>query len=535
MSEGAPLSPSVEELREQLKQYAIEQALLLEITQRIAQGGPLEVVLTDMARIAQRGLRAACLRFVVSGSSGSHAYYAEGSNGGFADLDAPLLAIAQQTSFEATAETALPEPLGSLQALFSAVAALPLNAREAPLGILWVAYREAHAFGAWERNFLQLLAAQAAIAIANAQAFEAARTGREQLAAILTSSLDPILVVDSCERILVFNPAAERTFGISAERVIGNQLAAFASMTDAADLIALLRGEVSAEGMEWQSANGLTFAPRLSEMRDERGERSGSVLMLRDITRYKNLRDNQAEFTSTVSHDLRLPLTYMKGYVDMMPMVGEFNERQRAFAEKIQNGITQMSDLVEKILDASRLDPEGNYRLHREPCDILKMVSDVVATHAAAAEKSGQTLRTETAPNIPILQLDDMMMRRALNNLTDNAIKYTPPNGTITVRAEVRGDDLLLSVNDTGKGISPEDQRTLFTRFRRIRNKDNIRVRGNGLGLYIVKRVAELHGGDAWVESAVGQGSTFYIKIPMRGENLLGSGHRQEQEGAHAD
>lgn len=100
MSEGAPLSPSVEELREQLQQYAVEQALLLEITQRIAKGGALEIVLTDIARIAQRGLRAACLRFVVSGSSGSHAYYAEGSNGGFADLDAPLLAIAQQTPFE---------------------------------------------------------------------------------------------------------------------------------------------------------------------------------------------------------------------------------------------------------------------------------------------------------------------------------------------------------------------------------------------------------------------------------------------------
>ncbi|MFQ3534634.1 MAG: HAMP domain-containing sensor histidine kinase [Aggregatilineales bacterium] len=535
MSEVAPSSPSIEELREQLRLYAGEQALLLEITQRIAKGGALGTVLTDVAQIAQRGLRATCLRFVVTTGSLPQVYYAEGSNGDFAHFDAPLLDMAQEVAFEATGESTLPQALSGLRLLFNTVAALPLTAREAPLGILWVAYREAHAFGAWERNFLQLLAAQAAIAIANAQAFEAARRGREQLATILTSSLDPILVIDAHERILVFNPAAERVFGISAERVIGNQLSAFASMTDAADLIALLRSEVSAESMEWQNANGLTFAPRLSEMRDEHGERSGSVLMLRDITRYKNLRDNQAEFTSTVSHDLRLPLTYMKGYVDMMPMVGEFNERQRAFAEKIQSGITQMSDLVEKILDASRLDPEGNYRLQREPCDVIKMVGEVAATHAAAAEKNEQTLLTETAPNIPILYLDDMMMRRALNNLTDNAIKYTPPKGTITLRAEVRENMLLLSVHDTGRGISEEDQRTLFTRFRRIRNKDNFRVRGNGLGLYIVKRVAELHGGDAWVESAVNRGSTFYIKIPMSGENVIGSGRLPEQESAHAE
>ncbi|MBO9308584.1 MAG: PAS domain S-box protein [Chloroflexi bacterium] len=533
MSEGAPSGQAVDDLREQLRQYASEQALLLEIAQRIAKGGALETVLKDVAQIAQRGLRAECLRFVVAADPEPQAYYAQGSNGEFADFDAPLLAVARQTLFEVSAESALPQSLSALREHFNAVAALPLTAHEASLGILWVAYREAHTFGAWERNFLQLLAAQAAIAIANAQAFEAARKGREQLAAILSSCVDPILVVDTEERILVFNPAAERAFGISADRVIGNQLSAFASMTEAAELIALLRGEAtSAEGMEWQNANGLAFAPRLSEMRDEHGQRSGSVLVLRDITRYKNLRDNQADFTSTVLHDLRLPLTYMKGYVDMLPMVGEFNERQRAFAEKIRSGISQMSDLVEKILDASRLDPEGNYRLHREPCDIIKMVNEVVATHAAAAEKNSQTLTTEIASDIPILQLDDMMMRRALNNLTDNAIKYTPPNGAITVRAEVRDDALLLSVRDTGKGISSEDQRTLFTRFRRIRNKDNIRVRGNGLGLYIVKRVAELHGGDAWVESAVGQGSTFYIKIPMSGANLIGSGRSEEDSHA---
>jgi PAS domain S-box-containing protein len=529
MSEVAPSSQSVDELREQLKQYIGEQALLLEITQRIAKGGSLESVLTDVAQLAQRGLQAVCLRFVVGSSTPQHTYYAEGSNGDLARFDAPLLSAASQQALEIADGAPLEGALSALRPTFSAVIALPLTARDTLMGVLWVGYHAAHAFSAWERNFLQLLAAQAAIAIANTNAFEAARKGREQLSAILTSSVDPILVVDVREQILVFNPAAERAFGVSADRVIGNQLAALASMTESEPLVALLRGEAeSAEGMEWQSAAGQTFAPRLSQMHDEHGQRSGSVLMLRDITRYKNLRDNQAEFTSTVSHDLRLPLTYMKGYVDMMPMVGEFNERQRAFAEKIQGGITQMSDLVEKILDASRLDPEGNYRLHREPCDILKLVSDVVNTHAAAAEKSGQTLTTDTAQSIPVLQLDDMMMRRALNNLTDNAIKYTPQGGSITVRAQVQDNMLLLSVQDSGKGISEDDQRTLFTRFRRVRTKDNIRVRGNGLGLYIVKRVAELHGGDAWVESVVGQGSTFHIKIPMSGANLIGSGRLQD-------
>jgi signal transduction histidine kinase len=251
---------------------------------------------------------------------------------------------------------------------------------------------------------------------------------------------------------------------------------------------------------------------------------------LRDITRYKNLRDNQSEFVSTVSHDLRSPLTYMHGYATMLPMVGELNDKQKGFAEKIISGIAQMTDLVDKILDASRLDPEGNYELSRDTCDVAKIVTDIVSNHSQPAEKKGLKLSVALNTALPILNLDDLMLRRALNNLVDNAIKYTPENGAITVGANVQDNNLLLTVQDTGLGISEENQKHLFERFRRVRRREHQAVKGNGLGLFIVKSVAQKHGGDAWVESKEGEGSTFAIRIPLEGANLLGAEARRPDE-----
>jgi signal transduction histidine kinase len=124
---------------------------------------------------------------------------------------------------------------------------------------------------------------------------------------------------------------------------------------------------------------------------------------------------------------------------------------------------------------------------------------------------------------VPILNLDDVMLRRAMNNLVDNAVKYTPEDGRITVRARLENNNLLLSVQDTGLGISEANQAHLFERFHRVRRREHQTVKGSGLGLFIVKSVAQRHGGDAWVTSKEEQGSTFFIRIPLEPPNLFGA------------
>jgi len=266
----------------------------------------------------------------------------------------------------------------------------------------------------------------------------------------------------------------------------------------------------------------LTFLLRVA------GQMALALDRARTQERLNALHANHADFVDTVLHDLRSPLTFMQGYADMLPMVGEMNTRQREFVDKIVSGISQVKDLVEKSLDAGRLDPQtGFYVLSRELCDLSSVVTDLVSTHAQAAEKRGQKLIGDISPDLPLLYLDVMLMRRALNNLVDNAIKYTPEGGTITVGAHVRDESVYLSVQDTGLGISPENQQHLFERFRRVHRPEHQRVKGSGLGLFVVKNVAVRHDGDAWVESTENVGSTFIIRIPIDGANLPSSAANQ--------
>ena len=125
------------------------------------------------------------------------------------------------------------------------------------------------------------------------------------------------------------------------------------------------------------------------------------------------------------------------------------------------------------------------------------------------------------ADDLPIINADETMLQRAINNLVDNAIKYTPDGGEIRVSVTCPENMILVGVQDTGLGISPENQAQLFNRHARIYRQEFKKIKGTGLGLFIVRSVAKRHGGDAWVKSAEGQGSTFYISIPLEGANLL--------------
>src|SRR5258708_7796187 len=522
--EVASVGDSLHELKTRLKQVNDGQALLLEITQRIATGGSLGAMLPDIINATLRVSGADGIRAVLDSPTSSLTYASGTAAGKMIEFDPLVIKLVQKRGPMAVPDVskavAKDSQLKSLKGVIGGLVALPLVAQNTIQGVLWMAYEEPHPFAEGEMELLSILAGQTAVAIANAHAFDAARRGREQLAAILTSSADPVLVIDEKECVLLLNPAAERAFGVQAEAVVGHPVG---DVINAGPLVELLKTGEGTDGIEWQNELGHTFAPRASDVVNDQDERTGRVLVLRDITRYKNLRDNQSEFVSTVSHDLRSPLTYMHGYATMMPMVGTLNEKQQGFADKIIAGIAQMTDLVDKILDASRLDPEGNYELNREACDVAKVVSDIASTHQQPAERKNLTLRVEMADGLPILNLDDMMLRRALNNLVDNAIKYTPEMGEIVVGAALQDNNLVLTVRDTGLGISEENMTHLFERFRRVRRREHQTIKGNGLGLFIVKSVAQKHGGDAWVESKEGEGSMFAIRIPLEGANLVGA------------
>jgi signal transduction histidine kinase len=234
--------------------------------------------------------------------------------------------------------------------------------------------------------------------------------------------------------------------------------------------------------------------------------------------RHEKLSRNQSEFMRIVSHDLRSPLTSIQGFASMLEsgMVGDLNEKQAYFVEKILSGITQMTSLVENIQDAGRFDPEtGFYEMERSQCDLGDVVRRTIKNHLVPAEKQELTLSMVVADDVPIINADQNMLERAISNLIDNAIKYTPNGRSVEVIVRRVDEHVILSVKDNGLGISPEHQQLLFERHVRIPRREHKRVKGSGLGLFIVRSVARRHGGDAWVESVEDEGSTFCISIPL--------------------
>jgi signal transduction histidine kinase len=194
--------------------------------------------------------------------------------------------------------------------------------------------------------------------------------------------------------------------------------------------------------------------------------------------------------------------------------VGELNEQQVGYVSKIVGSVENMSRLVSNLLDLGRI--EAGIDLQLELVPVREVIERVVsALQLQATQKRVQIQVELSETTIPLIEADGALLQQALHNLVENAIKYTEAGGKASVRAEARGERLVFVVSDTGIGIAPVDQPRLFEKFYRGAQGYK-QQRGTGLGLAIVKSIAERHGGQVWVESQLGKGSTFYVAFPLR-------------------
>ena len=235
--------------------------------------------------------------------------------------------------------------------------------------------------------------------------------------------------------------------------------------------------------------------------------------------------DAKTEFVSFVSHELKQPMTSIKGYADLLVkgVAGELNDAQRNFMDTISVNVSRMNTLVSDLLDVSRIE-SGRIRLEFTDVSIAQVINDALRTTSRQLEAKQQTLETEIAPDLPLVRGDQSRLVQILTNMVSNAHKYTPEAGRITIRAKrwtngqgtgEQGEFVLCSVADTGIGIAPADQDRLFTKYFRADDPSVRNEAGTGLGLVITKSLVELQGGEIWVESQVGQGSTFAFTVPV--------------------
>ncbi len=393
-----------------------------------------------------------------------------------------------------------------------AILALPLQHENMFYGALWLAYDTPHQFGNDEIRFLTTIAGQAALASANSQLFANAEIGRQRLAATLNSTPDPVLVTDYQGRLLLANPAAWQVLGLPGESVNGKAIESIIQQPALLELLQVVSEEK--QSAEVELADGKIYLATASSVIVE-GQPVGRVCILRDVTRFKELDTLKSEFVATVSHDLRYPLTTMRGYATMLEMVGELNEQQTGYVKKILTSVDGMNQLVTSLLDLGRIDAGVDLQLEMVP--VQEVVDRVVGALQLQASQKQVVISSDISQHaIPLIEADYALLQQALHNLVENAVIYTEPRGKVSVRVEPDRDQMVFNVVDTGIGIAPMDLPRIFEKFYRGGQKEAKKRQGTGLGLAIVKSIADRHKGRVWVESQLGKGSAFHLAIPFR-------------------
>jgi len=229
----------------------------------------------------------------------------------------------------------------------------------------------------------------------------------------------------------------------------------------------------------------------------------------------KQLDRLKTEFVNTVSHELRAPLHSISGFVQLLYSGKIKDERtQRECLETIARQTRHLTRLIDDLLDVSRME-SGRLELRKGPVRIYEVIQNVIAELQPLADEKQITLTTKATPDLPIISADSERLGQVIRNLVHNAIKFTHENGHVSVSASTKDGQLLVQVQDDGIGIAAEAIPHLFERFYQVRGPNKRSTGGTGLGLYICKQIVTAHGGNIWVESEPGKGSTFSFSLPL--------------------
>ena len=353
----------------------------------------------------------------------------------------------------------------------------------------------------------------------------------------LDSIHDGVIMTDKNGVVRYINPAAAKMINITSHQAVGLDYGLIVKLeskegrelTDSDN--PLTQAMASGQPLEstpvaliiQQSNQRLPIAISMQVSNDASNSR---IITFRDITKELEEEGKQTEFISTASHEMRTPVASIEGYLSLAlnPQTATIDERAKGYLDAAHSASKHLGKLFQDLLDVTKLD-DGRIKPHSEPVEMIELVksiSDDYITRANEAKitfnfgskDSGQFSEGRRMEQVVYGFVDKNFMREILDNLIDNAIKYTPEGGSIYINARGDGDKVLINVTDTGIGISADDLAHIFQKFYRADNSDTRTIGGNGLGLYLVKQRAEAMGGKVWAESAFGEGSTFYISLP---------------------
>ena len=369
---------------------------------------------------------------------------------------------------------------------------VPLIFREEVIGALQLLNKQDGLFTAEDVERASSIANAVAIAVTNAQLFEEAASRQQLLAATLEYNGNPVIITDNDGRLLLLNQRAREELALT-EDAVGRNAGEVLKESPLLDMLkhppregrGLQRREVELQDAQFWLA---TIAPIPDY---------GHILVLQDITYLKELDTAKSNFVATVSHDLRAPLNSIIGFASALEQMGPLTEKQTEFVSRITDSAQRMTNLVTALLDLARVD--SRLEQVRQRCDLVDIIRN------AMTDLQGQALTKEVSLNLqveenprPVLG-DPTQLRQAVSNLVDNAIKYSWPGQEVKVEVGMQDDNVLVRVCDDGMGIPAQDIPHIFEKF--YRGEDRASEGGTGLGLTLVRSIAEAHGGWVWVES----------------------------------
>jgi NtrC-family two-component system sensor histidine kinase KinB len=405
------------------------------------------------------------------------------------------------------------------------------------LGLIMLESDSTGAFTEGDSHFVAQIANQAVIAIDNTQLFHRISEARDNMQVILNAMEESIILIDTSGQIALANPrvdlielAAEDVINQPLARLLENQTLEFAKKIGFANndalqqlLNSLRNGDWSAYPPHSYDIHGENFGVRYIQrqiipVRDETLQTMGVLLVFYNKTEERELARSRDSFSQMIVHDLRSPLTAvttsMRLLSELVPQDSSFRPLVDKTTTASRRALRKVLARVDSLLDVSKME-SGEMRLDREPTPIAQIVESVRGELKPLAEELEVEIISELSQNLPLLNIDSDKVERLVLNLVDNALKYSPSDSTVTVRAHVKDANFLeLDVADRGPGIPDEYKRRLFDRFVQVEGRKTVR-HGVGLGLTFCKLVVEAHGGDIWIEDNPSGGSVFKATLPI--------------------
>jgi signal transduction histidine kinase len=391
--------------------------------------------------------------------------------------------------------------LGKINSSFD----VPLFARDEAVGILNVSSTQKISYSDDDIKLFYTLASQASAAIERLQAVLAAEKSKMKL--MVERMSEGVIMFDEKDKLVIFNAAAQEMFGQKLDLV------------GSIEEIKKYRKAPRVLDIYLETPYPRIIRSEAMCIENEENKSLGTVILLRDVTKEREIEQMKNDFVSLVSHELRTPLAAMKGATDNLldGIAGQLNAAQENCLMITKRNIDRLGRLISDLLDISRIEA-GRIQIDKAPVDMVNLVNDVLRLFQEAAQQRGLKLVTSFAAGLPgQINIDPDKITQVVTNLVGNAVKFTPGGGQITVSVSKNDDSVQVDIVDSGLGIPRQDLDKLFTKFYQVINKDSKETtkKGTGLGLAISKGIVEKHGGKIWVESAAGKGSKFSFTLPL--------------------